>query len=246
MRGVVAVIATVAVSLGTPMTTAVPAHAAPLKGLTLKEAAQSHPTLTKGQRDKAVIVLKRRLDMSGRKVTYGNALQRKLMRFEHRQGMPADGGKVTGATWRALGVPYSTKAAEARRMAVKRAAAASHASRSSSRSAAVLREAARHAGKPYAYGGNGPHSFDCSGFTRYVYATVGVNLPRTAAQQRAATRWISRSDLRAGDLVFVHSGSYVSHVAIYAGSNLWWEATRPGRPLGKNHAWTSSVSYGRA
>jgi cell wall-associated NlpC family hydrolase len=236
----VSLLAVVALTLSTTALVATPAaQAAPPKGLTMKQAIQSHPTLKVGQRDKAVKYLKRQLGMKGKYPRDTKVLKRKILRFERREGLPFDRGKVTGATWRALGVPYSKAAATAR----KRASA--QATRSTSRASAVLREAARHAGKPYAYGGNGPYAFDCSGYTRYVFNRVGVNLPRTAAQQRGATRWISRSQVRPGDLVFVHSGSYVSHVAIYAGNNMWWESSRPGKPVGKNPAWTSSVSYGR-
>ena len=235
-----AVAVAAAVALGVCVT-AVPAQAAPSGTLTMTHAIQSHPTLQVGQRDMAVKYLKRQMGMNGKHAKFNKPLKRKIVRFERKQGMRHDGGKVTRATWRALGVPYSDRAVQAR----KRAASASTPARSTGRTQAVLNEAARHAGKPYAYGGNGPGAFDCSGYTRYVFAKVGVNLPRTAAQQRGATRWVSRSDVRPGDLVFVHSGSYVSHVAIYAGGSMWWESSRPGRPVGKNPAWTSSVSFGR-
>ena len=235
-----AVLSAVALTLGMlTVVTAPAAHAAPPKGLTMKQAVQSHPTIKVGQRDKAVKYLKRQFGMRGKHARFNKALKRKIVRFERAQGLPFDRGRVTGATWRALGVPNSKAAVTARKRASQQA------SRSTSRASAVLSEAARHAGKPYAYGGNGPYAFDCSGYTRYVFNKVGVSLPRTAAQQRGATRWISRSEVRPGDLVFVHSGSYVSHVAIYAGNNTWWESSRPGRPVGKNPAWTSSVSYGR-
>ena len=240
LRRLLAVVVATTVALSVGMT-AVPAHASPSGSLTMKQAIQSHPTLKIGQRDKAVKYVKRQMGMGGKSSKFSKPLKRKIIRFERSQGMPFDGGTVTRATWRALGVPFSDTAVQAR----KRAAAASTPARSTGRSQAVLSEAARHAGKPYAYGGNGPGAFDCSGYTRYVFAKVGVNLPRTAAQQRGATRWVSRSDVRPGDLVFVHRGSYVSHVAIYAGNGMWWESSRPGPPVGKNPAWTSSVSFGR-
>lgn len=237
---VTAVTAALVAGMGTAVVAA-PAAAAPAA----PQAAQAHPVIKVGQKDPAVRYLKRQFGLKGKNPRYGKVVATRVARFEARAGMPRDGGKVTPATWRALGVPYSARAAKAREAAKKRAAASAQASRSTGRSAAVLREAARHAGKPYAWGGNGPGAFDCSGYTRYVFAKVGVNLPRTAAQQRGATRWVSRADVRPGDLVFVHSGSYVSHVAIYAGGNMWWESSRPGRPVGKNPAWTSSVSFGR-
>ena len=245
-RRATAVLASAALTAGLATAVTAPAaQAAPTPGLSVMQAAKSHPTLTPGERDKAVKHLKRQLKMKNRSAVYGKNLKRKVIRFERARGLGFDRGKVTSATWRAMGVPYSAKAAQARVVAERRAKSAEVPSRSTGRHAAVLREAARHAGKPYIYGGNGPGGFDCSGYTRYVHAKVGVNLPRTAAQQRAATKRITRSQVRPGDLVFVHSGSYVSHVAIYAGNGMWWESSRPGKPVGKNRAWTSSVSYGR-
>ena len=57
-------------------------------------------------------------------------------------------------------------------------------------------------GRPYRYGGNGPSTFDCSGFTSYVLASVGIDLPRTAVQQAAIGHWVPPDELRTGDLVF--------------------------------------------
>ena len=48
---------------------------------------------------------------------------------------------------------------------------------------AIIKEAGRHLGKPYLYGGNGPESFDCTGFTCYVYNKFGYKLSRTSADQ---------------------------------------------------------------
>lgn len=47
----------------------------------------------------------------------------------------------------------------------------------------IIREAGRHLGKPYQYGGNGPKSFDCTGFTCYVYQKSGYTLSRNSADQ---------------------------------------------------------------
>ena len=78
-----------------------------------------------------------------------------------------------------------------------------------------------------------------------MYRKAGKKIPRTASEQRRALHAIPKSKLRAGDLVFVKRGSGASHAAIYAGGGKWWEASRPGTPLGKHSAWTSNVSYGR-
>ena len=48
---------------------------------------------------------------------------------------------------------------------------------------AIIKEAGRHLGKPYLYGGNGPQNFDCTGFTCYVYKKFGYTLSRSSSDQ---------------------------------------------------------------
>jgi cell wall-associated NlpC family hydrolase len=155
------------------------------------------------------------------------------------------------------------KKAAARRAAAKRAAerraaearqeeTASRSARTSgtdermSRSAAnVLSIAAAQQGDSYQYGANGPDSFDCSGFTQYVFGKVGISLPHSSSAQAGVARRVSSP--QPGDLVFVYNGGggSIGHVAIYAGNGYWYEASNPSRPVGKNRAWSSNVSYGR-
>ncbi len=47
----------------------------------------------------------------------------------------------------------------------------------------IIKEAGKHLGKPYLYGGNGPQSFDCTGFTCYVFNKFGYKLSRSSADQ---------------------------------------------------------------
>lgn len=78
-------------------------------------------------------------------------------------------------------------------------------------------------GCSYSYGASGPNSFDCSGFTQYVYSRCGISIPRTSSAQYASSKHISKSELRAGDLVFFSNGSSsgsVGHVAIYLGDGM--------------------------
>jgi len=85
----------------------------------------------------------------------------------------------------------------------------------------VVAYAQQFLGSPYVWGGNGPNSFDCSGFTKYVYGHFGVSLNRTASGQLQNGVSVSRSDLRPGDLVFFDNGRVstpVSHVGIYVGN----------------------------
>ncbi|HET8617215.1 MAG TPA: C40 family peptidase [Actinomycetales bacterium] len=106
--------------------------------------------------------------------------------------------------------------------------------------ATVLAIAARYAGTPYVYGGTTPSGFDCSGYTAYVFAQVGIDLPRTSSAQRAATRRISRSDAMPGDLVFLPG-----HVGIYAGGGMMWDAPRTGKDVQKRPIYSSSATFGR-
>lgn len=136
--------------------------------------------------------------------------------------------------------------------AVRKARLASSTSRSSVRAALpagfgarVLAIASRYRGVPYRWGGQTPAGFDCSGYVSYVFAQLGRTLPHSAAGIYAVATKISASQARPGDLVFVYKGGTISHVAIYAGPGLWWEASTPGRPVGLDRAWSSAVSYGR-
>lgn len=82
----------------------------------------------------------------------------------------------------------------------------------------------------YVYGASGPNSFDCSGFTSYIYRQYGVNLNRTAAGQYSNGTAVSRSDLQPGDLVmFGGSASSINHVGIYMGGGQIVHAANPSR-----------------
>jgi len=82
-------------------------------------------------------------------------------------------------------------------------------------------------GRPYVWGAEGPHSFDCSGLTQYVFQRFGIDLPRRAiSQSRVGDR--TRS-LRRGDLVFFSTDpgdSLVTHVGIYEGRGMMIDASK--------------------
>ena len=83
----------------------------------------------------------------------------------------------------------------------------------------IVALAKQYLGTPYVLGGNGPSSFDCSGFTKYIYAQFGYTLNRTATDQLQNGVSVSRSELQPGDLVFFkyNTSKPVSHVGIYIG-----------------------------
>ncbi|MBU5336377.1 C40 family peptidase [Intestinibacter bartlettii] len=93
----------------------------------------------------------------------------------------------------------------------------------SASASAVIAYAKSLLGKPYVWGAQGPNSFDCSGFTYYVFKNkAGIVLPRTSSAQSKYGTYVSKSNLRAGDLVFfdtngVNDGQ-VSHVGLYIGN----------------------------
>ena len=91
----------------------------------------------------------------------------------------------------------------------------------------VVAYAKQFMGVPYVYGGNGPNSFDCSGFTSYIYRHFGYTLNRTASTQLSNGTAVSKSELQPGDLVFFrYNTSYpASHVGIYIGNGQFIHAS---------------------
>jgi len=84
-------------------------------------------------------------------------------------------------------------------------------------------------GYPYVYGGSTPKGFDCSGFTKYVYAQYGYSLNRSAASQLDNGTPVSMEELQPGDLVlFKKAGTgskRASHVGLYIGDGQFVHAS---------------------
>jgi peptidoglycan DL-endopeptidase CwlO len=94
-----------------------------------------------------------------------------------------------------------------------------------SRYGGVVGIAMRYLGTPYVWGGASPSGFDCSGFTMYVYAQVGVSLPHSSYAQYGMGVSVSRSQLQPGDLVFFYG---LGHVGIYIGGGQYIHAPHTG------------------
>lgn len=98
----------------------------------------------------------------------------------------------------------------------------------SGKGATVVATAKNYIGSKYVYGATGPNSFDCSGFTQYVFKLHGVSLNRTAAAQYSNGVAVDRANLQPGDLVmFGKSG--INHVGIYIGGGQIVHAANPSR-----------------
>jgi cell wall-associated NlpC family hydrolase len=88
--------------------------------------------------------------------------------------------------------------------------------------------ARQYTGTPYRFGGSEPQDgFDCSGLVWYVYRSLGVAVPRSAADQQRASTPVAYESLIPGDLVFFHTPS--DHVGIYLGHGEFIHAPSSGR-----------------
>ena len=81
-------------------------------------------------------------------------------------------------------------------------------------------------GTRYRMGGTTKSGVDCSAFVQAAIGVAfGISLPRTAREQYKASRRISRTELKEGDLVFFNTRGGVSHVGIYLRNNKFIHAS---------------------
>jgi len=98
---------------------------------------------------------------------------------------------------------------------------------SSNAAAVALAFALAQVGKAYAWGGNGPNAYDCSGLTTAAYKQAGITIPRTSYSQFNVGTPVTLAQLRPGDLVFYYAG--ISHVGMYIGNGRIVHASNPTR-----------------
>ncbi|WP_308634086.1 C40 family peptidase [Paenibacillus silvisoli] len=104
-------------------------------------------------------------------------------------------------------------------------APSSSGSSSSSKADSVINIAKSYMGRVhYDFGTRNPSKliFDCSSFTEFVFAKVGVDLKWGTKSQKYQGSYTSKSNLRKGDLVFFDTigsnNKAINHVGIYMGS----------------------------
>jgi len=95
----------------------------------------------------------------------------------------------------------------------------------------IISFARGYLGARYAFGGNGPHSFDCSGFMSYVLRNFGISVNRSSRDMARNGTHVYRNQIIPGDLVFfaTSGGNRISHVGMYIGGGQLIHSSSWGR-----------------
>lgn len=84
-------------------------------------------------------------------------------------------------------------------------------------------------GQPYVWAEEGPHNFDCSGYTYYMYGSMGIEIPRVAREQAKKGKEIKMNELIYGDLIFFDTEARrrgrITHVGMYLGNGWFTHAS---------------------
>ncbi|MFD2614113.1 C40 family peptidase [Paenibacillus gansuensis] len=101
-----------------------------------------------------------------------------------------------------------------------------------SKASQIIATGKKYLGVRYQFGAptGSTRSFDCSSFTQYVYKKHGIKLPRSSRDQAKSGRYVSRSNLKPGDLIFsdTNRDGRINHVSIYIGNNKLLHTYRVG------------------
>ncbi|NOZ91002.1 MAG: C40 family peptidase [Epsilonproteobacteria bacterium] len=87
----------------------------------------------------------------------------------------------------------------------------------------IVNNAKHYLGGKYVWGGTQPKGFDCSGYVKYLYEQQGIELPRTAYEQSKVGLYVTRKELKKGDLLFFLTDKSrhipITHVGMYIGND---------------------------
>ncbi len=157
---------------------------------------------------------------------FGVGTEQAIRKFQENHGLEIDGVVGRATFYELTGQVLPTGP-------VRRFGNGGYGSRTGTANSALAQQllgiANQYKGVPYVFGGTTPSGFDCSGFTRYVYSAVGIDLPRMADEQYDVGSDVSMSNLQPGDLVFFSTYMPgVSHVGIYIGNDQFINASNDG------------------
>lgn len=87
----------------------------------------------------------------------------------------------------------------------------------------LVLDARKYLGTPYVFGAKygQTKTFDCSSFVKTIFAQNGMTLSRVSYNQAKEGKYVKKSDLKVGDLVFFttpSSGKRIGHVGMYVGN----------------------------
>lgn len=179
-----------------------------------------------GDRGNDIKVIQKQLVKYGYRTStngvYSNSTASAVKKFQKSRKIAVD-GVVGSVTYKALtgqampgGKNNAGKAETAKDLPIKGSASIQQ----------LITVANSYRGVPYQFGGTTPSGFDCSGYTRFVFAKAGIMLPRAADEQYSVGKKVSRRNLQPGDLVFFETyASGVSHSGIYLGNDQFISAT---------------------
>ena len=229
------------------------------KKSTQKRKYKDPTSIGLGDEGKSIKNIQKRLKELGyytyRKNTsyYGAITEEAVKEFQEQNDLESDG--VVGKRTKKLlfsdrAKKYSKKKAKKSSKSSRKQStgAAKQSSKGKTKSERVLNLANSLKGKRYRTGGNGPNTFDCSGYVAYVLKANGISTPRTSSEMSKYSAWDkieSRSDLKKGDLVFFASPgktSGVGHVGIYIGGSRFIHCSS-GKAYGVTVSSFSSGSY---
>ncbi|WP_296824162.1 NlpC/P60 family protein [Sulfurovum sp.] len=98
-------------------------------------------------------------------------------------------------------------------------------------------------GSPYVWAEEGPDHFDCSGFTYYMYGSMGIEIPRVARNQAKVGKRIDVKDLQYGDLIFFATNKNdhkkITHVGMYLGDGWFTHASTAKEEVVYSNLFTS-------